>query len=707
MKRLMSGCLLALSAPALGGLHLAAADAAAGVYTTVSGKVVYRDVKGKAHPARSVVVDLRDQDGTTGGTLLASIITDANGRFLLRASTKRSNKKARMLYVEASATSGQFLVTTDTTKHSIYTMRSAARKATGQAQSVTVRPAASAATVNGAFAIADAMVTGTALKKALGVTGTAPAMQPVRYPATRTAYRHPEVLIAADDAYDWDVILHEYGHHLEEIQLIEATGYGENHTWTESMDDTFPKGKAGAIAWREGLASYLSVAGQRHLGVAALGIPGAGDTTYDDDNTLINIYSSAGLVSLGEANELSIARTLAKLDEMAGISAVVGALKKDRENLFTRALPGLLDAVGAARFDDTNADPAALRTSDTAACHLENNAISPFLFNPTIESVLTEDKPPTLEWEPGGGGAKYRLNEFTVQFWTSNFDTKLYESSPISSTTWTPSEAEWAQIYHATDQAGQSPNRMRIVIKGKNLSAPITGPYKGCSVEFRKAEITVEPAWDDHIRPQAFGTCATFENYNYLRGADRVRVAGRGWRPSTAYTVSLERNEGDHDPVHLGSLTTDADGATEDQFFDVPAMPGGRWQLVAEAGGERITERVQVVVYRCLIYTDGDVANTQDVVSWGGMGAAPAATVLENYYPVPLQARATASSEGDFEGSPYTVPCVNGTVTAWVTMPNLDGDVVMDATRPCGGPRMSSQPQTQRSSSAGLVTLRR
>ncbi|MEI2779318.1 MAG: hypothetical protein V9G19_25810 [Tetrasphaera sp.] len=632
--------------------------------------------------------------------------TDDSGRFSMRATTKRAGSTARMLYVEAGSKGTGFTVTAQTNQHVPYLMRTPARRATGATQSVALRPASGAKTVNGAFAAADAMVTGVQLKKVLGISG-GPATIPIRYPVAKTAYRAPDILLQESDVYRWDVILHEYGHHLEDIQLIWPELYGDQHSWTTSMDDLFAKGKAGAIAWQEGLASYLAVAGQRALGVGALGIPGAGDTAFDRGGP-VQLYSNAGLSSLGEANELAIARTLARFEGLGGsMDVVVNALKKDRQNIFYRALPGLLDAVSAARFDDTNDDPYALGVSDTAACGLEANSISPKLLTPEAGAFLGEDSPPTLKWRAAGGGVNYRLNRFSVQFWSANFDTKLFESGPVSATAWTPSDAEWTQIYWAADAAGTVPTRMRIVIKGSNLSSPVTGPYKSCSVEVAKPEITVEPAGDDFVRPQPFGTCADFDDQGYLDGSDRVRVSGRGWSANTAYTVSLVRTQDDHDPIPLGSLTTDADGSVEDRYFDIPAMPGGKWQLVASAGRDKITQVVPIVVYRCLYYRNGASPDTQFIPSWGGMGAKPASTVTESYYPVPIQATATADADGDFEGTPYTVSCVNGMVNSAITIPSLDGDVHLSSTRPCTVTRTTGAVQTERHGLVGLVQVRR
>ena len=63
------------------------------------------------------------------------------------------------------------------------------------------------------------------------------------------------------DAYNWDVILHEYGHHIaNELKLQAPASEGNKHKAFENLISSLGKAKGIRKAWSEGLATYLGTA---------------------------------------------------------------------------------------------------------------------------------------------------------------------------------------------------------------------------------------------------------------------------------------------------------------------------------------------------------------------------------------------------------------------------------------------------------------
>lgn len=89
----------------------------------------------------------------------------------------------------------------------------------------------------------------------------------IRYPDEKdTLYENDTVVITVreDEKYDWDVILHEYGHFLDvrvDGLSNKPTGRFE-HSVGKSINTDYGKEVGVRLAWHEGLANYLGIASQ-------------------------------------------------------------------------------------------------------------------------------------------------------------------------------------------------------------------------------------------------------------------------------------------------------------------------------------------------------------------------------------------------------------------------------------------------------------
>lgn len=120
----------------------------------------------------------------------------------------------------------------------------------------------------------------------------------------------------------WDVIGHEYGHHVQEIFKISDGPTGVHSIGTNNIDyqieenketTIVAKDKGQRLSWEEGWASYWSITAQSYFSDDLKTINTVGDTCYTSSNSVdvdLNVYDSS---SKGDASELAIQRILYKL----------------------------------------------------------------------------------------------------------------------------------------------------------------------------------------------------------------------------------------------------------------------------------------------------------------------------------------------------------------------------------------------------------
>lgn len=671
------------------------AEASAGS-TLVKGKVTYFASDGTRHPARRITVEIRDADGTTGGSLLTKVTTQLNGSYLSSVPTTRADGTPRQLFVRALPTGRGFDVgPTPGPDAAAYALKTAPQIATGATQDVPVTPLNSTVKVNAAFSIADALTTGVMTATGLGAL---PASVHVQMPAPASDYRAGVIRLLAADAYDWDVVLHEYGHAIAQSASV-TPPVGGKHTFFTNLSQANGKARGTRLAWSEGVASWLSVAGQVDRDVAALGIPRAGDSRYDDPekHLAVDLAGNTGGTARGEDDEAATARLLWQVQHAPTLGQSFGsvfhALSSAKPANLSGAVPPLLTALGAASLDDDGSAGAAATTrTDVVDCLLTDQSVAPKLTRPAAGDVLLEDEPTTFAWKPGGGGLLLPLDRFVVQLWSPDWSTRLYQSEPVSANSWTPSEQEWAEIQTALDASGDSPTQLKVTVQGTNSLAPVTGPYRSCGVTVSTPSITVTPTKGDFLHPEPFGTCREFEDHGYLDGSNEFDLEGTGWKPSTTYAISLQRKEADAATIGLGSVTTGSDGTVGTTMSALPLMTAGTWRVVATppgGAGGAIRVKSEIWSYTCTWYIDrGD---RLEMTGWGGMGVMPSSTITRTYFPGPVQATATAGSQGEFTGSPYVVPCLANPMSYSETTENLDGAVTDDGAIACSGARTGSR----------------
>lgn len=659
------------------------------VDTTVSGTISYLASDSSKHPARTITVKLVDSDGTATGTVLATKTTNASGAYSFTTTTLRSGTTPRKLFVKALAEGSGFTVKLNGIlgPHSI---ASTPLAATGAAQRVSLT-ANNTADNNTAFDVADALTSAIAYTRLIH-GGATYGQITASYPNAKGTDFDPTTGVARIiqfDRFDWDVILHEYGHFIAHKLGIDKS-LGGRHQFTVNEGEVYGKQNGVWLAWSEGFATWFALTAQDVLGVSALKIPKAGDSYYDDteDTTFHVPFNTNGVFpSIGEDAELSVGRALWHLrkDPVFAMSdtQIMTALAGASAATLSDAMPALMQSYGAALFTDTNTTSAAAETkANNFACLMTDQAVSPKLTAPSAGAILSATTPPTFTWTPNGAGPSNRLDSFAVQFWSPTWDKKIFESSSLTPTSYTPSAADWKSIVTATDGTAGVPLTLNVVVKGYNLNTPVTGPYKSCGVAVKvKPVITATPV-EGFLTPISSATaCAGL----FPSDSNQFVLKGTRLLPNTTYAISLRLTGGGYPDVPLNSVLTDANGAVSTNETIPPMPASASWKVVAVAplanGALTVVTGITITWHSCLALSTTHATNFN--VNWGGAGLKPGSTVTESWNGIQADST-TADSAGSYSHIYAMVcPASSNTVTVNAVLIGGTSSITFSAV-PCG-----------------------
>lgn len=142
----------------------------------------------------------------------------------------------------------------------------------------------------------------------------------VYYPANTIGYDNGILKFDKHDYNNWDVLNHEYGHHIcNELELCEIPQGRLPHKIHEDLSQIYGDELGLKLAYSEGLATYLGIASQMYGG-SNLDVEGVGDEIYED--AFRNVYvdynefnpTSNGLAMLyQDAVEASVTSLMIKL----------------------------------------------------------------------------------------------------------------------------------------------------------------------------------------------------------------------------------------------------------------------------------------------------------------------------------------------------------------------------------------------------------
>lgn len=141
----------------------------------------------------------------------------------------------------------------------------------------------------------------------------------------------PRVNESLPNSYaSWDVIGHEYGHHVQKCFSITANPGGTHYVFSNNIDDQYDtfeddgvtrkytisqaKDRGLKLSWGEGWPTYWSTIAQQSFPDEFKDIPTVGDTSYTSYNGVNYDLDTYSYNSYGDADEVAIQRVLFKLN---------------------------------------------------------------------------------------------------------------------------------------------------------------------------------------------------------------------------------------------------------------------------------------------------------------------------------------------------------------------------------------------------------
>ena len=496
---------------------------------TFSGTAQWLDIQGATHPARFVKVEalcyvlgssvsLGSVNAAADGTFSLTVNHDFGSlprdvQLLVWADNYAARATQPVLAIGSGSTYGLFVwyrnIPDGTTTYSGLQIR-----------------AGNCGAVQQAFSLVDAVIEGYDYYQT--VEGTAPNKIAVNWPLDGGSFYdifgNDSIQIGKNNAFAWDIILHEYGHYIawnQQFNCFDCFPFC-SHVATEDQTLGYGRIKGTKLAWQEGLANYFSAAAQVISGTGQLTPPiflsEAGNVAYNDVISLENCTGGPGVnvqdtryasnndaenagtpvVPAGDGNELTVARILWDLADDVGAAGTPEA--KDQIALGHAGLWNLLkqepvhglacDNLGSARYTRLADLWERLTDGKTEAEKLvvgaifELNRAAPMHIKPAEDAKLPDAAtPPRFSWS---GTESY--DEFTVKIYDSAFNLVL--TSPavhapqlpnfnfryVDSNGWTPTPAEWDTIRDAATN-GVGTNGIYWAVEGSHSAHPGTGTY--------------------------------------------------------------------------------------------------------------------------------------------------------------------------------------------------------------------------------------
>jgi hypothetical protein len=449
---------------------------------TVTGKILWTDGAGNTHPAVGVPVEILDEDDISDD-LITTVTTDNNG--IYKATFENDTgffEDGYDLFVRIKAEGEDFSVEPEGWFEDVYQMETDPKQDVENGSSHTIDFTLNNNSDNQtAFGIHQAMLMAT--KYIRKVNGEALDHITVNFPTSDdTSNYDGDINLLQLDRFDWDVIHHEFGHHVTDSLDIEDSP-GGSHSSGENLADRIGKEDGIHLAWGEGWPTYFAISLQQEMNASSLGIPNVGDTHYQDteDNSLeYDLEAQDTSLSLGEDNELSVQRVLWDLYDNhsdQGDNGVVLGDKNIWETLKEAEAVTLSEAIQAFYQGRSIAEIINMGSI------LTEHKIAPEPTNPADGYVYTfnQSQIPVFNWVPNGKSKNFTNNSFVVEFYNSALDQKIFSSKELNTNSYQPTEQEWKQILDGT-----ADRSIRWAVKAKQTADPLTGPYISYSRQITK-----------------------------------------------------------------------------------------------------------------------------------------------------------------------------------------------------------------------------
>ena len=292
------------------------------------------------------------------------------------------------------------------------------------------------------------------------------------YPASTTDYDSFLNMIRISgettdfDYSDWDVIMHEYGHHVtSELQLEENPGL--EHYSDENLADRYDKSRGTRLAWDEALATIFGAMAQEYFSSELITINMVADGGYSDNGYLFYYYDTIP-TRIGEACESTIMGILWDLFDS-------DATPEDHDTSSMTHLQfwSIMISSEAKRLSDyveyyyTIYDEVADRQKIGKI--LEYYKVSPENVHLSTNSSYLGYTAPTFQWIANGTSSTLQNNSFIVRIIRDDF--LDYIDISTTNTSLTLTEEQWNTVINWPC------SEVLVTVYGYQTGFPTTGPY--------------------------------------------------------------------------------------------------------------------------------------------------------------------------------------------------------------------------------------
>lgn len=444
--------------------------------TYVKGTLQWTDDAGNNHPLRRVMIRIYDKE-PLGSTHLATTYADNSGNYSYTFDNPDGfwdfENGGNDIFIRVYAGTNNAMVENSSGDEYYYESSVSENVTTGT--TVTKNLTIGMSTDKGrAFQISQAILT--ARDYAWNMMGTMPEDVVIRYPYDSGCYytrSEKRITITGNapnsSAYpnsyaSWDVLMHEYGHHIQyQVGIINSPG-GSHSSSQNNADIRGNKDEGVRLAWAESWPTVFGTIAQQYFSGYLSNIVTVGDTNYTSYNGLdYNIESTS--TRLGEACERSIMAVLWDLYDSANDTNDTISLGYTNYWNVTTGNQSKTFSNFITYFYDTY--PSYVDDIGTNLTYYRMAATKPYISN---SSSVSQTVPPTFKWTAQGGSSTFPNNSFVLIFYNSS-GAEVLRTATTTSNTYTLTQSEWNSVLYSYGTT------YTVAVAATQTDSPTTGEY--------------------------------------------------------------------------------------------------------------------------------------------------------------------------------------------------------------------------------------
>ena len=433
----------------------------------VQGYIRWTDSSGTVHPARNVTVEIRGTSSSTSSSwLLATLTTNDSGYYSVTFPATGSGEnvfirvKSKGLNITVKDPSGEE-----------YQYESGIYYGLSDGDAATI-----SYTADNMYCLGKSLGVHQAMELAnrymYSLENTYMDNVIVSFPDDSegtTCFKKSEnkIYVLNGDAFDWDVLEHEYGHFVA-YKFDILANVGGTHTLGEILAVTKGKNTGIQLAWNEGWATYFSINLQDKTSASSMNIPNVGDKNYTDtEDASINysVESVASAYLLGESGEVAVSGILFDITDPSS-SSDYDEIYCSNSNIWDITKSNnckTLSSFVTAFYNSTFTTQTKLKLGKTLS-HFKVAA----QLNSSVSGL--SGTTPTFTWTKQGSNAtSYQNNSFKLAFYDSSYglisriNCGNVTSKTLTSAQWNTIKATGSTVY--------------CCVEAYQTSTPSTGPY--------------------------------------------------------------------------------------------------------------------------------------------------------------------------------------------------------------------------------------